>query len=135
MTKFGLERVLIERREISDTAMVLELPMLPPSTNNLYINIPGKGRAKTQKYRDWLHTCGLILRRQVTGRFGGRVDIKIQLEDCHPTRDASNTIKPIEDLLVLVGAIQDDRAKYVRHCGATWMPIKGVRIHIERVAA
>ena len=134
MTKFALD-VPVQRREIPDLAMVLELPMLPPSTNHLYFNVPGRGRVKTQKYRDWSETCGNILNRQITGRMCGRVDIRIQLEDCHRTRDASNTIKPIEDLLVKVGAIFNDNSKFVRSVKAEWAPIKGVRIEIERVAA
>lgn len=109
--------------------------MLPPSTNNLYFNIPSGGRAKSQKYRDWLNTCGLILRRQVTGRMTGRVDIHVRLEDCHPTRDADNTLKPICDLLKEVGAIVNDNAKHVRSVKAEWAPIKGVCIDIARCAA
>ena len=57
---------------------------------------------------------GLLLKSQVTGRLSGRVDILFRLEDTHPTRDASNCIKPLEDLLVKVGAIHDDRSKFVR---------------------
>jgi Holliday junction resolvase RusA-like endonuclease len=133
VTVFGLETP-VERREIADRAMVLELPVLPPSTNNLYMNIPGKGRMKTQKYRDWLHTSGLILRRQVTGTMRGRVDIVIKLEDCHPTRDADNTLKPCCDLLKAVGAITDDRSRFVRSVKAEWANVKGMVIEIERAA-
>jgi Holliday junction resolvase RusA-like endonuclease len=132
--RFSLD-VPVQRREIKDEAMRLELPIMPPSTNNLYCNVPGAGRVKTQRYRDWLNTCGMILRSQVTGRLGGRVDILIRLEDSHPTRDASNCIKPLEDLLVKVGAIANDNAKHVRKISAEWAPIKGVEIQINRVAA
>jgi Holliday junction resolvase RusA-like endonuclease len=135
-TSFGLDRYRVERKPIPDNLIVLELPHLPPSTNNLYINVRGRGRVKSGKYVDWLNTAGLILNSQTKGRITGRVDILILVEDCHPQRDASNTIKPVEDLLVKCGVIQDDRAKFVRGCGARWdQTIRGVRIEITKVAA
>lgn len=135
-TKFALDNaVRVQHREIPDRAMTLELPMLPPSTNHLYFNVPGQGRVKTRAYNDWLFQCGILLKRQITGRLMGRVDLRFLLEDKHPQRDASNCIKPIEDLLVKTGAIHNDNAKFVRRVSAEWAPIKGVRIEIERVAA
>jgi Holliday junction resolvase RusA-like endonuclease len=132
--KFSLNKEpSVARREIPDHAMTLKLPVLPPSTNNLYFNAPGAGRVKTRQYRDWIAQCGLLLKRQITGRLMGRVDITIKLEDKHPRRDASNTVKPIEDLLVELGAIQDDRAKFVRSCKAEWANVEGVVIEISRV--
>lgn len=133
--KFSLEKVRIEHREIPDRAMTLTLPVMPPSTNALYFNIPSGGRAKTKSYTDWLYQCGLLLKRQVTGKLCGRVNILIRLEDRHPQRDCDNAIKPICDLLVKSGAIHDDRAKYVRSVKAEWAPIEGVEILIERAAA
>jgi Holliday junction resolvase RusA-like endonuclease len=132
--KFGLDTYKTEKREIPDAAMRLELPVMPPSTNNLYWNVPGRGRVKTRQYDDWLHQCGLILKRQVVGRLIGRVDILIRLEDKHPNRDCDNTVKPICDLLKKVGAIMDDRAKFVRSVKAEWAPISGVEILIVRAA-
>jgi Holliday junction resolvase RusA-like endonuclease len=109
--------------------------MLPPSTNNLYFNIAGKGRVKTRQYNDWITQCGLLLKNQITGRLMGRVDITIKLEDRHPQRDCDNAAKPICDLLVKMGAIHDDRSKFVRSVKTEWAPIKGVEIAIHRVAA
>lgn len=136
-TNFGLDRYRVERKPIADNAIVLELPHLPPSTNHLYFNLPGRGgRAKTAKYVDWLNSAGLILNPQIKGRVTGRVDIQILVEDCHPQRDASNLTKPLEDLLVKCGVIEDDRAKFVRSSGTRWdATIKGVRIEITRAAA
>jgi len=102
----------------------------------MYFNLPGgHGRAKTQKYRDWIKSAGGILSAQIKGRMSGRVDIRIKLEDTHPTADCSNYIKPLEDLLVTAGVLADDRSKYVRSAKSEWAPIKGVQIEIERVAA
>lgn len=135
-TNFGLDRYKVERKPIADNAMVLTLPHLPPSTNNLYLNVKGRGRVKSNKYVDWLNTAGLIINSQLKGRIVGRVDIQILVEDCHPQRDASNLTKPLEDLLVKCGVIEDDRAKFVRGVGTRWdHSIKGVRIEITKVAA
>jgi len=134
MVRFSLD-VPVVKRDIPDLAMTLEIPRLPPSTNNLYWNVAGKGRVKTRQYTDWITECGLLLKQQVTGRLTGRVDIRIRAEDKHPLRDCDNLCKPICDLLVKMGAIQDDRSKFVRSVKAEWAPIKGVRIEIERCAA
>jgi len=135
-TSFGLDRYRVERKPIADNAIVLELPHLPPSTNNLYLNVKGRGRVKSGKYVDWLSTAGLLINTQVKGRVTGRVDVLVRVEDCHPTRDSDNITKPICDLLVKCGVIQDDRAKFVRSSGTRWdQSIKGVRIEITKVAA
>lgn len=134
MTRFALDRVRIERKALAAQRMELHLPHLPPSTNHLYLNVPGKGRVKTRAYDDWLFQAGLVLNRQIEGRLTGRVDILVSLEDRHAGRDASNCIKPIEDLLVKSGVIEDDRAKYVRSIKAEWADIEGVRIVVEVAA-
>lgn len=133
--KFSLDRVRIEKREIPDSILTFDLPVLPPSVNAMYLNVPGHGRVKTQKYRDWCNSAGLLLNRQIKGRMGGRVDIRIKLEDTHPTADCSNYIKATEDLLVTSGVISDDRSKYVRSVKVEWAPIKGIHIEIRKVAA
>lgn len=124
----------IQRRDIPDSAMKLELPNLPPSTNNLFFNAPHGGRVRTQSYNDWLHTAGLFLKRQIPGRLTGRVDVLIQAEDKHPRRDADNIAKPCLDLLVKLGAIQDDNSKWVKSVKVEWAPVDGLKIEIRRAA-
>lgn len=131
--RFSLD-VPIEKRAIKSGSVSYLLPYMPPSTNNLYANVQGRGRVKTTKYRDWLMAAGLLLKRQGIQRMTGRVDIVISLEDKHPTRDASNCTKPLEDLLVQMGVLQDDRAKFVRSIKTVWAPITGIRIDINSVS-
>lgn len=131
--RFSLD-VPVEKRAIPSNSVSYLLPYMPPSTNNLYANVQGRGRVKTTKYRDWLMAAGLLLRRQGIQRMTGRVDVVISLEDRHPTRDCDNTIKPVGDLLVAVGVLQDDRAKWVRSIKAEWAPITGIRIDIKSVS-
>lgn len=122
---------MIVRKPIPDNAVTYELPHMPPSTNNLYANVPGRGRVKTRQYEDWLQTMGLLLRRQGLGRLTGRVDVVISLEDKHPRRDCDNAAKPCLDLLVKLGVLQDDNSKFVRSVKAEWAPITGIRIDIR----
>lgn len=131
--KFSLD-VPVERRAVKSSSVSYLLPYMPPSTNHLYANVQGRGRIKTAKYKDWLMAAGLLLKRQGIQRMTGRVDIVISLEDKHPSRDASNCCKPVEDLLVTMGVLQDDRAKFVRSITTCWAPITGIKIDIRSVS-
>jgi Holliday junction resolvase RusA-like endonuclease len=123
----------IERRKIEGRKVVLKLPseLMPPSANALTANIPNVGRVKTSAYRKWINSAGLLLTSQIKGYFAERVDILIEAEDKHPRRDSSNLTKPLEDLLVRCGVIQDDRSKFVRSTKSAWADVDGVVITIE----
>jgi len=87
------------------TSLVLTLP---PSTNNLFINIPGKGRIKSKGYKSWIKSAGweLVLQhpRSVAGAY--RLHIIVP-HNAQP--DIDNLIKPISDLLQTHGVIENDR--------------------------
>lgn len=104
--------------------------MLPPSTNALFANVPGKGRVRTAEYNRWLNQAGMLLKAQCKSRMAVRCDVHIVLEDLHGSRDADNCIKGHLDLLVKVGILAGDNAKHVRSVSATWADIEGVRITI-----
>lgn len=88
---------------------------VPPSTNQLYANVPGKGRVKTKAYKDWLaaaepHLYGLSvppppwsIRYTITAG-----------EGWHDGRDIGNTEKALTDLLVGVGLLANDNSRHVR---------------------
>ncbi len=81
----------------------------PPSTNNLYRNVPGKGRVKTDRYRTWLRAAGNEILAQRPMKFEGEVSLSLTLRRRDGRRrDLSNAIKATEDLLVAHGIIQDD---------------------------
>lgn len=92
---------------VTDT-LAIELPF-PPSVNNLFVN--GKsGRFVSPRYRAWKHEAGVIAKAQARGqRVAGpyRLDLKLVRPDKR-RRDASNHIKPVEDLLVWLGVTDDD---------------------------
>ena len=91
--------------------IILSLPM-PPSTNSLYRNVPGRGRAKTERYRTWLRAAGNELLAQRVGiqPIQGAFTLTILLPRSkrRAAMDASNYIKATEDLLVRHSLIDDD---------------------------
>jgi Holliday junction resolvase RusA-like endonuclease len=88
--------------------ILIELPM-PPSTNNLFLNVRG-GRVLAPKYRMWRAAAEILARSQVRSRrIAGPYRLEVRL--CRPDRrrrDASNYIKACEDLLVSLGITDDD---------------------------
>jgi Holliday junction resolvase RusA-like endonuclease len=88
---------------------IVVLPV-PPSVNNSYRNVEGKGRAKTKRYRDWRKNAVLAIYAQVRAdrRVGGPIRVEIDLpRTCR--LDIDNAIKPLLDALVDSRRIDDDR--------------------------
>jgi crossover junction endodeoxyribonuclease RusA len=88
--------------------VILTLPA-PPTVNNLFINI-GRGRAMSKRYKSWRQTAGWEVKRQRPGRIIGPWEIDIALP-AGLTGDLDNYAKPVCDLLVELGTVDDDR-----HC-------------------
>ena len=86
--------------------MLLTLPT-PPSTNNLFVNVKGRGRVKTDRYRSWLRAAGNELRAQKPRKVAGPVAVSIEVGP-DKRRDLDNYSKAVLDLLVMCGAIDDD---------------------------
>jgi Holliday junction resolvase RusA-like endonuclease len=89
----------------------LRLPV-PPSTNNLYLNIR-RGRTKSKAYREWIEAadnCFLEQRRGLNGKpVAGPYTAQIKLPRING--DVDNRTKAILDWLVRVELTTDDR-----HC-------------------
>lgn len=87
----------------------------PCSTNNLFLNLPGRGRVPTKEYAAWRKTAGWELQAQRPMKFTGPVEIVVEL--CPPTRrafDPDGKLKAPIDLLVTHQIIPDDSIRYVR---------------------
>jgi Holliday junction resolvase RusA-like endonuclease len=79
-----------------------------PSTNNLFFNVPGRGRIKSTEYNRWLCDAGVLLKQQSPAAMMGAVEVTIRIPE--KTRgDLDNRIKAPLDLLVKHGVIEDDR--------------------------
>lgn len=82
-----------------------------PSTNNLFVNrngkTAGKGRVKGQQYQRWQTDAGWVIRIQQPAPVPGLVAILIEAPLAR-RRDVDNALKPLLDLLVTLGIIEDD---------------------------
>lgn len=100
-------------------SILLTIPC-PPSVNEMFRNVPGKGRVKTAAYVDWRGHAGWVLRSQKPGRIEGQVLAVVSVERGSASADIDNRIKAIFDLLVKHRVILDD-SHIVGFCAA-WAP-------------
>ncbi len=115
--------------------MIIESPHTPPSQNMCYRNVVGKGRAKTQRYRDWLVAFGydlnLFMRGQQPIKGPYTMVVTIDRRTRHKLSDASNRLKVLEDAIVAHGIVQDDRFAELVSIGWGDTEKGGVRVEIE----
>lgn len=94
--------------------LTVDLP-LPPSANHLFANAHDGGRVKTAAYKGWLEEARwhvITAWRKAGKPEVGRetpMSLTLRLGLCDRRRDASNTVKAIEDVLVKELPIPDDR--------------------------
>lgn len=101
--------------------MKITLP-LPPSTNHLYANVPGVGRVKTMRYKQWIKAADKYYLAQLRNikPVSGPISLAIRLP-ANTRGDTSNRIKAAEDYLVKRQITGDDKH--------TW------KVSAERVAS
>lgn len=112
--------------------ITVDLPF-PPGVNNLYLNINGRGRILTPRYRDWqAEAAGMIL-QQRPGRMFGEFDVAITLtRPDKRKRDIDGLIKAILDALVKSSVVQDD--SLAESVSIAWIPgITGARVKITKI--
>lgn len=80
----------------------------PPSTNALFRNVKGRGRAKTKDYKDWLNHAGWSLKSQTINTMTDPCVVTIGVERHSNQADIDNRIKATLDALVTYGALADD---------------------------
>lgn len=95
--------------------------MLPPSVNNLFINV-GRRRRRSPKYTEWQTEAGLLARSQVKSkRIQGPFAVYFYfVRPDKKRRDIDNLQKAILDLVSSLGFIDDDSECQSIHC--TWAP-------------
>ncbi len=104
----------------------------PPSANTAYpTNFKTKKRFKSKKYQEWLNVClseiGIHAPVLVTGRVVciytfGRPDKR--------RRDVENYVKPVSDLLVAAGIIEDD--SLIDKLTIQWGEITGCKVEVQK---
>ncbi len=87
----------------------LHLSAPPPSLNNLFINVKGKGRIKSPDYRAWQTNALLQLRRQYGWHVAGPIHVRLLFNRADTRSDLDNLVKPVLDTLMSAGRISDDR--------------------------
>jgi crossover junction endodeoxyribonuclease RusA len=93
-----------------EPACRLLLP-IPPSTNHLFVNKAGGGRAKAAAYKSWLTAAGweIKLQRPPALHPPLRTCLRVLIEaPLGQNRDIDNACKPILDVLQKMGVIADD---------------------------
>ena len=90
--------------------ITFSLPM-PPSTNALYRNVPGKGRVKTADYRAWIASAGWELKMQgVVTHAPLLAEMECRIRLAPRSRiDIDNAVKPLFDVMQSMGLIKNDR--------------------------
>lgn len=86
---------------------------VPPSSNNMFVNLPGKGRVRSGEYTRWMRNQLAFLTVQRAQPVIPPVAIKVDVPESI-RGDLSNRCKAIEDLVVKAGIIPDDSKKFVR---------------------
>lgn len=103
---------------------------MPPSTNTLFINIPGRGRVKNGKYRAWQLEAIPILKTNLEP-VQGAVKMHYHLTLGTSFRgDISNRIKALEDAVVEAGIIEGDTHRIVSEILITRDYISGKNSYI-----
>lgn len=98
----------------AETVVRISLPM-PPSLNNAFVNIAGKGRVRSENYRKWANQAGWLLKAQRVAPFNVPVRVRIEIKPENKRAfDLDNRTKAILDLLVTHGVLHDDSNKWVR---------------------
>lgn len=92
-------------------AVTLNLP-LPPSVNGAWVNVPGKGRVRSEPYRRWHKLAFDELMLQKPGRIVGKFAIVINVGRIKRRADVDNRSKALLDLLASI--VTDDDANCER---------------------
>lgn len=96
------------------TEVRISLPW-PPSLNNMFLNVRGKGRVRSENYRKWADEAGWLLKSQKPRKFHEPVRVRVELNPPNARAfDLDNRNKALLDLLVEHGVIIDDSNRWVR---------------------
>lgn len=102
----------------------------PPALNNLYANVPGRGRVKAERYVKWANAAGWDLKAARPEPVSGPVSVSILLgRPDKRKRDLDGLAKAPLDLLVKHGVISDD--SMVQSLTLTWAKVSGCVVTVE----
>ena len=114
----------------------MTLPMVavtlpyPPSANSMWRHV-GKKVLRSREYEMWRAHAGLIIRRATGGsRLEGPYAMTVMVgRPDRRRRDLDNLLKPIGDVMVLAGAVEDDH--HCQRIDASWSTdVEGVFVRV-----
>lgn len=105
------------------------LPSLPPSLNNAFVNVPGKGRVRSTEYRRWSEAARWTIAAYRPRLWTDAVVVEIEAEKPKRSRDIDNIVKPALDALTGL-AYRDDRQ--VVDVRARWAAVEGLVITVRQ---
>lgn len=108
---------------------------MPPSLNNAFINVRRGGRIKSPQYATWLQLARLQLKCNGPWHVPGKVRVNLRFNRAGTRADLDNLQKPVLDLLVASGRMEDDRN--VVEITSRFMDLgkNAVRIRIEAIGS
>lgn len=118
--------------------IVCQITVFPPSVNNLFANVQGKGRRKSERYRMWSRIAQTEIlagrAKWPIKRIGGPVEVVIELgRPDKRKRDLDNYAKALLDTLVEMDVIDDDRQ--IEDLRLRWRDdFKGARVEVTTAA-
>lgn len=99
---------------------ILQLPF-PLSVNNLFANVPGRGRVPTKEYKAWKKLAAQTIQAQRPRKIAGRCEVTVTVvAPDSRERDADNCNKAVLDALVKAGVIERDSNRCVKRVIAEW---------------
>lgn len=110
----------------------LKLSTPPPSLNNLFAT-SGKVRVKSAEYKHWLWVSAGQIRKQEPWHVPGKTCVSLTFDRTQTRADLDNLIKPVLDLLVLCGRIEDDKNVVDVRAKFSGQP-PGTEINVAKVA-
>lgn len=101
----------------------------PPSVNELYKNLPGKGRVKSGAYDDFVRRGVTAIRNQRVASLSGYVIAIFGVERMSLSADIDNRLKSMLDTIVKAGIVVDDR--FITAIAVSWLPKANGLAHVR----
>lgn len=101
----GVGRTDASGADVASGATTFRVPT-PPSLNNAWKNVSGRGRVKTPAYRAWIEDAGWNLAAQRPRRWACPVIVSVVIDI--DRGDLDNRLKAIGDLLTTHKVVRDD---------------------------
>ena len=105
----------------------------PPSVNDIYKNVQGKGRVKSHGYDKFIAHAITTIRLQNVPPISGRVVMIAGVERMSLQADLDNRLKAMQDAIVKAGVIMDDNL--ITAIAIAWLPKANGLSHIRLVPA